>query len=104
KHPRLGVRTGWTAGICNPVAWMHHRDARTDGLDDSGRLTSQSARQRDGVKPRSMVRVEKIHPNGGVPDPGLALTGLAHFDVFPLKDFRSAGLCDAYGFRHVSFL
>jgi hypothetical protein len=51
-----------------------------------------------------MVGVDKVHSDGRVPDPGLAVAGLAHFDIFPPKDFGAACLRDANGVRHVSLL
>ncbi len=92
---------GGAAGIGHPVAGLDDRDAGADRLDDPGRLAPQPARQGERVQPGPVVGVDEVDPDGGVPDPGLALAGLADLDVLPAQDFGAAGLGDADGFRHV---
>jgi hypothetical protein len=47
-----------------------------------------------------MVRVDEVDPDGGVPDPGLALAGLPDLDILRAEEFGPAGRGDADGFRH----
>jgi hypothetical protein len=49
-----------------------------------------------------MVSVDEVDPDGGVPDPGLALAGLADLDVLPAEDLGAAGRVDADGFRPIA--
>ncbi len=100
QQPRLGVRPGRAAGVGDPVARTDDGHARADRLDDPGRFAPQPARQRDRVQPGPVVGVDEVDPDGGVPDPGLSLAGLADLDVLPAHDFGPAGLGDANGFRH----
>ena len=100
QHPRLGIRPRPAAGIRHPVAGFHDRDAGAHRLDNPGSLAPQPARQRQWIEPGSVVSVDVIDPDGGVPDAGLALAGLADLDVLPAHDLGAAGLGNTDGFRH----
>jgi hypothetical protein len=70
QDPRLGIQSGRAAGIRHVVTRADDRDARTDRLDDPGRLAPQAAGQRDRIEPGAVVGVDEVDPDGGVPDPG----------------------------------
>jgi hypothetical protein len=44
-----------------------------------------------------MVYVDKVKADRGLTDPNLSRLRIRHLDIFPMKDFRTAGLMDTYG-------
>ena len=99
-QPRLGIGSNRCAAIGDAVAGFQIADARPDLLDNASRLAAEPTRQRDRIKSRAVVDVDKVQSHRGMPDARFARTGLAQLDFLPDQNFRPAGFVKANGVRH----
>ena len=73
---------------------------RANGFDDARRFASQTAGQWQRIQACSVIGVNEIDADRRLPKSDLSLRGLADFDIFPSKNFGTAGLIETYGAWH----
>src|SRR3954466_160745 len=89
------------AGISDAVAGLHMSDILADTFDDSRALDAGREWQRLRIETRTVIDVDEVEPGGLLLEANLARPRVPDFNVFPVEDFRSPGLMDSNGVRHV---
>src|SRR5258708_14953621 len=79
------------------------RDVAANCLNHARSFHARDEGQGLGIEPRAVIDVDKVEPDGGVPQPDLLRPRVSDMDRFPAENFGAADIVERNRKAHVSF-